>query len=1074
MNTNLLAPLFADLRNNGFFCGPEEIVTLKRAFSTTALIQRPDNIELKDRLFDILACVVNKDPKQQDLLQAIFDDWWSMTVDVISKLDPEPSIVDAENPPDKHANKSEDHGSAPHKQKPKPLSSVNLSRQLQILFLKALVVATLITLSIPLIRNLNAPPPIDPSPIQPHLPTPEPRPKAKISQLAYWSLESLDDPTNLGLANPALYSAIALFLFAIATCAAGFSLSRHFLARCRFPKPIDAPKASGNWTQTQQEHGLKVLSDHTLRDITWNVDKFVTENLTQDIDSHKTVKSSAQAGGIPTLHYLNAKERRQVWIWRDAWLANEAASRMTCEILADLELAGLPAKEGVFHRFPEIIHWTNGPSSSPLREGLPKQAIVSILTDGQGIDMAWRSKWQKQRLIPLLQYFSDWPHLVFVDPSDGEFGLAKKLETFDIETIRLRDWEAFLTKRKPEPRASTQNTTALTGEHKAWAAALAISPEAVPHSTAQELRQKLRIDCHGLDFQELIAFNSQDHETIYWSPRQRAELLQWLVRCLPQPNTISKSSLLYSSLRFWEQHYKNQRNKKLSDEMAGLDTWRGTAAEQQQLLHEMMIKIWHEPHITAGTLYRLFRGPLKDQVTTALRSFIPTDCIPADGPNLENLIHLPWAWREQRPETKMLFTRMGFPSIHFSQLDSQLARTRRLKKVKAPKSLLFSIALCFGLSLIALFFGVSTLMSGPIPQMTIKTQESIPKQLCNEQLTLRRGPKQWGRYRILIGNRRTGQFKQLSAPAGSNLRVHVRWIQKDIENPRVTQGNCQLWCAGTLPDAIQNRTQIQRQSLIVLAVDPKKDNTAKDFAKLLLDRGSADRVLIGLNWHESIAELISFPREFTHLDQLTVFQNETNYQRSLQILKPLFQGSLGFYKLNAPCRKLSDILKRVSNESTFTPTNLWDSNIKQLNSPARSMALQTAPKIYHTLNSSKGDFRSFLRVPAGLYKAPNPSTDWIVIEEFYVSMNPVKPETIKGYLKGDGKSAWIKAAEKFCAAKGYTLPTEKQWNYARQRGVFVSENADPRTYPNSKATPITDIASRGFFCVSKGGFWSGD
>ena len=78
----------------------------------------------------------------------------------------------------------------------------------------------------------------------------------------------------------------------------------------------------------------------------------------------------------------------------------------------------------------------------------------------------------------------------------------------------------------------------------------------------------------------------------------------------------------------------------------------------------------------------------------------------------------------------------------------------------------------------------------------------------------------------------------------------------------------ELWHAGTLPQAIRGcEPNWPRRSLVVIQAEPG-DVPARQLAIQLLDRGSADAVLLGTDWAEHLKELIQVDASMTTPDQL--------------------------------------------------------------------------------------------------------------------------------------------------------------------------------------------------------------
>ena len=88
-------------------------------------------------------------------------------------------------------------------------------------------------------------------------------------------------------------------------------------------------------------------------------------------------------------------------------------------------------------------------------------------------------------------------------------------------------------------------------------------------------------------------------------------------------------------------------------------------------------------------------------------------------------------------------------------------------------------------------------------------------------------------------------------------------MELEEENNVKTFGHSELWHAGTLPQAIRGcEPNWPRRSLVVIQAEPG-DVPARQLAIQLLDRGSADAVLLGTDWAEHLKELIQVDASMT-------------------------------------------------------------------------------------------------------------------------------------------------------------------------------------------------------------------
>jgi len=116
-------------------------------------------------------------------------------------------------------------------------------------------------------------------------------------------------------------------------------------------------------------------------------------------------------------------------------------------------------------------------------------------------------------------------------------------------------------------------------------------------------------------------------------------------------------------------------------------------------------------------------------------------------------------------------------------------------------------------------------------------------------------------YRLVLGTAK--QWQVHTVPPRSVVDVHWQWQRQDTVQ---ALGASQLWRAGTLPQAIRGcESAWPRRSVVVLQAAPEH-GPARQLAIQLLDRGSADLVLLGTDWAAYRDALLPDP-EHTGSDQ---------------------------------------------------------------------------------------------------------------------------------------------------------------------------------------------------------------
>ena len=277
--------------------------------------------------------------------------------------------------------------------------------------------------------------------------------------------------------------------------ASGIFLWQRYRRRNRLPDRAPEPSRRDidwlPWLKLKSS-GPELLNPEDLRTLVWGIGRFVSDEPTLEIDIAKTVAATANAGGIPELHYRPAVYQREVWLWQDAMTQDPLMERLVVELETALTRAGLPVRVGWFTDTPERIVWREGQVFSTLiLEGHRQSALVAILTDGQGLRIAAQSDLDKQPLALLLSGLAQWPQLTFVDVGRGRQGLADVLRPYGLDCIAPEGLPSFLGVRAIGAPPARKGDEHLLGELRLWAAALALSPETVDESEAFALRRAL-------------------------------------------------------------------------------------------------------------------------------------------------------------------------------------------------------------------------------------------------------------------------------------------------------------------------------------------------------------------------------------------------------------------------------------------------------------------------------------------------------------------------------------------------------------------------------------------------------
>ena len=141
-----------------------------------------------------------------------------------------------------------------------------------------------------------------------------------------------------------------------------------FYKQRELPAPLAVARSGPDWLPLPEAAGrdLELLESEAVRSVVWGVGRFVSEELTRQVDLEKTVGATAWAGGVPRIHYQPAVYPREVWLWQDVVTQDPTLPRLVEELEISLKQAGLPVRRGFFAGVPEQVRWQEGETFSPL------------------------------------------------------------------------------------------------------------------------------------------------------------------------------------------------------------------------------------------------------------------------------------------------------------------------------------------------------------------------------------------------------------------------------------------------------------------------------------------------------------------------------------------------------------------------------------------------------------------------------------------------------------------------------------------------------------------------------------
>ena len=746
-----------------------------------------------------------------------------------------------------------------------------------------------------------------------------------------------------------------------------------------------------------EKTGPELLNRTALRSAVWGVERFVSEDKTDRLDIDDTVTATAAAGGLPSMRFEHAVYPREVWLWQDDMVQDPTVDRLITELSQRLTLAGLPVRVGTFVDTPTLVRWQNGQAGqefSPLvLEGHRQSALVVILSDGYGMQLAAESALERNALTALLQSFTEWPRLTFVDVGDGTYNLARQVQ--GLQCLAPEDIPTFLGAVAAKPVAKRHAESDLFGDLRAWAAATALSPEPVTDESAFALRTRLGLSLSSWDFRDLLREAGNVGNRLSWSPARKVELLHWLVQCSTDKGTVIEDSPLDLALDYWLERYRTEDTQR-DEHRSALLPWRHTPAEQRLRLETALLELWRQPEQAIPVLYQLSQA-LKDEVSERLQIFADWDNPERERQQAQKqqdkrvqqtTIYLPWKASTLSDQARWMLTALEFSSAPHP--DDQPT-----KDLRPPVSMSLALGLSAGLAVAALSFVMKPLF---VPAAPVS-----PLMLSHP-------------FEVIQATPTSGEWKP------------VPNIQKF--------GKSELWRAGVLPQAVRGCEEgWPKQSFVVIQAEPS-DIPARQLAVQLLDTGSADAVLLGTDWAEQVKGRIQVDEAMEQDAQLIVVAPP-----GAPVPEINFPGTFGVVRasLFATLAKRLDSFSGVKQLSQIWPKPKGDGDLVLRGGPTQTPDPKTGMTFAQvcggtfTMGSSKEKDSS-----AGSDEIP---AHPVTLSQFEISTTEVTNEQYAKFQKGHTGEANLpvtgvnwKEAKAFCQNYDYDLPTEAEWEYAARAG----------------------------------------
>ena len=663
------------------------------------------------------------------------------------------------------------------------------------------------------------------------------------------------------------------------------------------------------WTP-EHLHPPGLLTARARRELVWGVQRFAGERATTHLDIPATVHASA-ATGLPQPRFAPARYEREVWLWLDTRLRSREAVALADQIERDLVRAGLWVRRGTFRGWPDRVRLATGERTSPLDLGpAARTALVCLFTEGADLARALDGGAGEDgaALQRVLRELATWPRLCLVDLAPPDLDLPALAARLRFDCCPPAALPAWLAERPDRPRGPpAEGPAPAVLALRLWSAACALPRLPVTSAQARALYETLG-ETLGLPSAWRLPNPGRGHASpdgIRFSDGERQALLRDLARWAAEDGWGTAVGIesqacrcLALGLHFWERHIGGG-----AASLARISArWGQCPADQTQTIERLLLALWQGDAYSALAVRALYDLYQQEPLQAPIRERLGGLDTWRDGAGPR--IQLPWTWgtlpeapaartgAETAETVLALFAadpRSAAAAPPCRATDSAAADTTPPEPRGTARQRLYRMGFAGAAPGARPRLGVETLLLlGACAGLALAGGLGLIERLGarpDSAFTHAAPVYDGALFQALVMEGRQGgrpyaasrKHAVSAAPGlGADPRLHWCWsgmeadraappcraLAENLADPRrinpLRMGQSALLRAGTSAEPIRACAKGWPQLSVAVIVgdpwnwpaDPHNNASARRLAIRLLDRGSADLVLIGPDWAE--------------------------------------------------------------------------------------------------------------------------------------------------------------------------------------------------------------------------------